>query len=236
MIYVADISGCDSEQLKSLVCRERADYANRYKQEPDRVRSLGVAALLSKALLREGYTDHSPVTLLHDADDRPYIAMLDRRSGDINQPPFFSLSHAGDFVAVVLDDAPVGIDIERVRPYKESLAKRYFMKEEQDYIDSFAGESSDERDLAFTAIWTLKESFLKMTGKGLKFGLDTFSAACKDKEKGTFSYRHDFDEGDYIGQVLNAPDGYVLSVCMRTTGGLCPEAQDIHYVNLQEAI
>ncbi len=237
MIYIADISGCDPQNLIPLVCRERAEYAKRYKQEPDRVRSLSVAVLLSEALRREGYTGKLPVTLLHDAEQKPYIAESDQQSVNINEVninynPCFSLTHAGDYVAVALDDVPVGIDIEKIRPYKESLTKRYFGKEEQDMI----GTAPDpEKDRMFTTIWTLKESFLKMTGRGLQFGLDSFSVT-PAKEAGTFSYRHQFDKEEYIGKVFNAPDGYVLSVCMRTTGSLNAEARDIHYVNLQEAI
>lgn len=246
MIYLGNISTCSEEALLPLVCAERRDYAAKYKQSADKIRSLGVAALLGIALKREGYIDALPVSLTHDEKQKPVLSdMVDitnnpkdalKEQVDIkSKHPYFSLSHAGDYVAVAIDSCPIGIDIERNRPYRASLAKRYFSKEEQ------------ELPLSFTQIWTLKESFLKVTGMGLQLGLDSFSVCldpkwaegsdhlCKTKET-RFSYRQDFDENAYAGLLLDAPDGYAFSVCAMDKSSLLSSASDtgIHYVNLEE--
>ena len=60
----------------------------------------------------------------------------------------------------------VGIDIEYVREYDVDIARRFFTREEQDYLDV-----SDDKDEAFTRIWTSKEAYGKFTGGGLTDGL-----------------------------------------------------------------
>ncbi len=103
MIYIADISACTEEMLLPHVCEERKAYAAKYKQPIDRIRSLGVAALLDVALrmecgqqemtanvLRTEYGKQEalaaagglrfsgdPVVLLHDEHQRPYILPTD---------------------------------------------------------------------------------------------------------------------------------------------------------------
>ena len=247
MIYLADISACSEEALLPLVCEERRAYAAKYRQGADRIRSLGVAALLGVALKTEGYTDTVPVHLTHDENRKPLVDIS-------SKSPCFSLSHAGDFVAVAVDTLPIGIDIERIRPYKESLAARYFSKEEQEILLGLSElpardpEDPSAKSQAFTQIWTLKESFLKVTGLGLKMGLDTFSLHAdpafpdpkaedgRDLYPSCFAYRQDFDRQTYLGRLLPAPEGYALGACFTqesslTEGG--PETE-IRYVNLQK--
>lgn len=242
MIYLADIRGCTEEALLPLVCKERRDYAAKYKQSADRIRSLAVATLLGIALKQEGYIDILPAEFTHDEKQKPVLSSQlvditkiekEGKNEEVNikhDSPCFSLSHAGDYVAVAVDTLPVGIDIERNRPYKASLAKRYFSKEEQ------------ELPLPFTQIWTLKESFLKVTGMGLSFGLDTFSVirdpnetAGEEQELTSFLYRQDFDDHHYAGRLLPAPDGYAFSVCFLLESKLAkaPLKDDICYVNLE---
>ena len=74
MIYLGNISTCSEEALLPLVCAERRDYAAKYKQSADKIRSLGVAALLGIALKREGYIDALPVSLTHDEKQKPVLS------------------------------------------------------------------------------------------------------------------------------------------------------------------
>lgn len=60
----------------------------------------------------------------------------------------------------------IGIDIEYVREYDEKIARRFFTTEEQDYL-----KVSEDRDEAFTRIWTSKEAYGKFTGTGMEDGL-----------------------------------------------------------------
>ena len=57
---------------------------------------------------------------------------------------------------------PVGIDIESIREYKDSLA-RYTMNDEE--LQRIA--SAERPDVEFTRLWTMKEAVLKCSGEGI---------------------------------------------------------------------
>lgn len=69
----------------------------------------------------------------------------------------------------VLSDCEVGCDIERVVPAPFEIAEHYFCPAELEYI-----KSAKEKDKAFFTLWTLKESYMKMTGQGMSLSLDSF--------------------------------------------------------------
>ncbi len=75
---------------------------------------------------------------------------------------YFSLSHSGDFLALVISDKDVGIDIEKIREAKENLVNRVCCENEKKEIFS-----DENPDLKFTEIWTRKEAYLKALGTGI---------------------------------------------------------------------
>jgi len=72
----------------------------------------------------------------------------------------------------VLDDQPVGIDIEHIKQIEIKIAKRFFAPDELVYV-----VSADDSLLAqrFYEIWTKKESRIKWEGRGLSKSLPGFS-------------------------------------------------------------
>jgi len=83
----------------------------------------------------------------------------------------FNISHSGNWIACAVNDAPVGIDIERFRPFNAAVANRYFRDDERQFI----GADPDRMDAAFCQVWTMKESYVKWQGKGLSTPLSSFS-------------------------------------------------------------
>lgn len=76
---------------------------------------------------------------------------------------FFNLSHSGGGVALALsEEGEVGCDTERLRPVPMCVERAFFPAEKR-YL-----EGAEDRALAFFRLWTGKESYLKMTGEGLK--------------------------------------------------------------------
>lgn len=75
---------------------------------------------------------------------------------------FVSISHSGDMVAVALSSLPVGVDIEKlgVRFDFNRLASRFFADGELQY---FLESPTEYR---FLEIWTKKEAYSKITGRG----------------------------------------------------------------------
>ena len=78
----------------------------------------------------------------------------------------FNLSHSGTFALCAVDDAPVGADIEMVRPHHPKLAQRICSPEELAWLDR-----QPDRECALLRLWTAKESRVKYTGTGLTLPL-----------------------------------------------------------------
>lgn len=85
----------------------------------------------------------------------------------------FNLSHCRNAVACIVDKVPVGIDVEDLGRYSESVA-RYAMNESemhqiqsntQSSLSLLEGEGMRER--VFTSLWTQKEAVLKLHGTGI---------------------------------------------------------------------
>ena len=72
---------------------------------------------------------------------------------------YFSISHCKEGIAVAIDDAPIGIDIEAIRHANEDLIERTMNVESQ--------KSKEERDREFTRFWTQKEAIVKAEGTGI---------------------------------------------------------------------
>jgi len=73
----------------------------------------------------------------------------------------FNLSHCKKGIACALGRHPVGIDIERIQ-YKDNLATYVLNDNELDKV-----RNADNPAVAFTTFWTMKESYMKLTGTGL---------------------------------------------------------------------
>lgn len=74
----------------------------------------------------------------------------------------FNLSHCDGAVACAINEHPVGIDIERTGRYSERLANYTMNADELAEI-----EAAEDRDLAFTRLWTMKEATMKLSGEGI---------------------------------------------------------------------
>jgi 4'-phosphopantetheinyl transferase len=81
---------------------------------------------------------------------------------------FFNISHSGEYVILAVSEHEVGADIERIRPYKQSVAARCFTPREREFLKD---EGTDE---AFYRVWTAKESIVKACGAGLSMPLNSF--------------------------------------------------------------
>lgn len=95
-----------------------------------------------------------------------------------NRPDIhISISHCEDMVAVSVGAWEQGVDIERIRPYKDSILRRVLSEEELAYFTK-GGKSPYD----FFRFWTLKESFVKTTGEGLRRPLTEIKFQLSDKK------------------------------------------------------
>ena len=151
MIYIDDhIDDFDLREALAAVSQQRRDYALRYRQERDQRLCLAAYRLLQRALLLEYGINETPV-FTYDSKGKPLL----QGHPDIH----FSLSHCHEAVAVAVSDHPVGIDIEATGHYSAEVARRVMSDDEMREI-----EASAQPEVAFTRLWTMKESLYKLTG------------------------------------------------------------------------
>lgn len=137
---------------------------------------------------------------------------------------YYNLSHAGDYVVLAYGDVPLGVDIEQIRE-KDNLrvARRCFTEWEYAYVsgqkevvsqkpeDSHGGLAEKLRfkpDDSLSAerffyLWTMKESYLKLTGDGISVPLNSFEIDPVQKIVIGTSYRY----------FMLRMDDYWISVC-----------------------
>lgn len=80
-------------------------------------------------------------------------------------PVHFSLSHCRGLVCCGLGRSPLGVDAEAPRPLRPALARRVCTGEELAWLSAQPDPAA-----AFLSLWTLKESVMKLTGRGMAYG------------------------------------------------------------------
>ena len=182
------------ERAMQTASPERRDRANRFRFAEGRARSLGAELLLRKALLDLG-SDVRELKYGYGPQEKPYL---------IGVPEFhFNLSHSGDYVMLAAADREVGCDIEEIARYDLRVAKRFFAPEEYECI---AAAPPEEQQELFFRYWTLKESFVKVTGRGLNLPMSSFEI--RFDEAGRPSVRHTLGGRCHALAELQAVEGY----------------------------
>ena len=103
--------------------------------------------------------------LLHNEDGAPFFE---------DGSSFISISDTRNYWACCVSPEPVGIDMEEQgRQVRPAVTKR-FHKDEREYLAVLSEGSREWRD-EFFAIWTKKEAWSKLKGKGYAIGFAGFS-------------------------------------------------------------
>lgn len=139
----------------------------------------------------------------------------------INDPDFhFNISHSGRWAVIVTDSAPVGIDIEMVRPVDYLMAHGFFSADE--YRDLMSRDEAGRLDYFFS-LWTLKESYVKMLGEGFYRPFDSFTI--KVGRDGAERLEDPNQPEPVYFKQYKIDEGYRLSVC--ASNDRFPEAVSI---------
>ena len=202
-LYVADISSLPDplsvpEVLQTLPL-ERQKRIHNMKQEKSRKQSMGVGLLLQKVLALYHMQDSD---VFVDEHGKPKVEGLE-----------FSLSHSGNLVLCAVSEEPVGCDVEELRKAPKGVAERYFSDAEQAYLSHF---SADEHDREFFRIWTMKESYVKMTGEGLRVSFEAYEIAMEDT--GARVIRHGEMQSCYLSTM--ELEGHIMSICAESSASV----------------
>lgn len=104
----------------------------------------------------------SEIRLEHEPGGRPYL-------GGAGKELHVSVAHGRGVLAVALTGrAPVGVDVEAVRPLRaEAMARAWLGPAETGWV---TGLPEPDRSAGFLWLWTQKESVGKALGRGLRRG------------------------------------------------------------------
>ena len=182
MIYLNDdIEHFDWEAALPLLSEQRREQCLKFKHELGR-KTCAAAYLLLCEGLRKEYGIEEPPVFEYGEHGKPAI---------VGHPEiYFNMSHCREAAICVLSDKPVGVDIESIRRYSESLA-RYTMNDTE--LERIA--QAERPEVEFIRLWTLKEAVLKHSGEGIRNDMKHVLNVLKDAKT-----------------VINEKKGYIYSV------------------------
>lgn len=184
-VFFTKTDALSDERIFSKVywqlCEGRRQKIDRLISKEAKIRSLAAGFLLLKALERRGLSDSA---VIYDGG-KPCVA---------RENVFFNLSHSGKRAMCVASENEVSCDCQKIGLYNKNLAKKYFFEREITAI-----ERAEDKDAEFCRIWTLKESLLKLDGKGIS-GLK-----CADTTADNECFFKEYE----------LSDGYKYTVCSR---------------------
>ena len=159
-----------------------------------------VSEMLIMNCLKDSFSIEEPSII-----SQPYNKPLIKNGNKID----FNKSYCDSSVCIAISDkAKIGIDCERIQPKDDNIMRYFFTPHEINYV-----ENSPNKNLAFTLIWTRKESFIKCISSGLNFKLfelDTAPTLKMQNGEKLFS-ANDAVNGHFINSYLI--DELLISVC-----------------------
>ena len=154
-----DIWEFDLETALKEISEQRREQALKFKHEQGQ-RLCVLAYLLLKQALREGYGITENPVFEYNEHGKPSI---------VGHPEiYFNLSHCKEAAICVVSDQPVGVDVEGIREYKESLVNYTMNDEEIAQI-----KTAENPAAAFIRLWTMKEATTKLIGTGISNDMKT---------------------------------------------------------------
>lgn len=171
----------------------------------DQVRDSFVVSQGALRMLLSSYLGISPslVKLGRRKKGKPY---------SIDDPGlYFNMSNSGEFVAIVFSrDSEVGIDIEKIRPIHdldEMIAKNFTRREIK-----FITAKPEEKISRFFRFWTIKESYLKAIGEGMRLPPDHLEFSIENDRIRQLSVQGVFDQEDWNFKEFSKSTDYVGTI------------------------
>lgn len=206
----------DKMSLLALNEKERID---RYKQTKDRCMSfMGLAIVHAFCEKYNDYSEKLNVVKISDIFDSSDSFKRNTIDFDKEGKPyfekdfgtFFNISHSGEWCFVAFSDGKIGIDVQKIKELKGNVAQRFFNEKDNLYING----DSEKAVLRTIEVWCVKESYVKMLGTGLGYGLSSFyedftnNLIVDTKSDGTKAYFYkDVFLNDYVWSYCILCDG-----------------------------
>lgn len=194
-VYAANVKGlpdpAEKPELMDGLPTERKEKILRYMQKADRIQCLCASLLLNEVLKKYSARMED---IVYGENGKPEIKGL-----------HFNLSHSAEMAVSAVSEKRVGCDIEKNDRMREYVAERFFCESEVAYLHLLSEEKKAEE---FYRLWTMKESYIKMTGEGLKLPLNRFEFELGENVK----VIREGKECDCYIKEYEVP-GYKLTIC-----------------------
>jgi 4'-phosphopantetheinyl transferase len=198
-----DLTDYQFDRLLALLSLEKQKKIKRYVFRMDALRSL-VADLLSRFVISKTLNiEKSYIQFEVNDYGKPFVKGVSELH--------FNVSHSGNWVVCAIDTQQIGVDIEKIDFIDVQLAKHFFSKKEQEDLHMIPYQ---EQQSYFFDLWSLKESYIKMVGKGLSIPLDSFTIRCI-KQQIIFCAEHE-DSPAYFKK-YDLDNDYKMAVCQRSS-------------------
>ena len=154
-----DIWNFDLGAALKEISEQRREQALKFKYEQGQRLCVLAYQLLKQGLQKAYGITENPV-FVYNEHGKPSI---------VGHPEiYFNLSHCKEAAVCVISDKPVGVDVESIREYKESLVNYTMNDEEVSLI-----KSANNPAAAFIRLWTMKEATMKLIGTGISNDMKT---------------------------------------------------------------
>lgn len=181
------LQALDLEDALNRVSEQRKLQTMQYRREKDQRQSVACYLLLQQILHEEYHIEDLPL-FDYEGNGKPFL---------VNHPEIhFNMSHADSVVICGVDTHPIGVDVEMLQNYSPDIVA-YTMNEEESKCIATAPDPAIE----FCRLWTMKESYLKFTGEGLRDDLK--------------SVLTDLTPSISFHTTLEERKGYIYTICQK---------------------
>jgi 4'-phosphopantetheinyl transferase len=217
-IWTVSVHGIKEQldHLKSLLTEEEIGKISFYKFEHKQHSYIATQALLR--VLLSLYLDIKPMEVKMKSRSKGKPFLIHDRS------IFFNISNSdGLCVFAFSGDGEVGIDLERIRqmPDIEQLIQKNLTSREKEYVL----KDPDKKLKRFFRFWTIKESYLKAIGEGMRLTPDNLEFSVEKGKIRLRSVNYGFEgadwqfkeftrDGNYTGTLTYAPRGVKIREMM----------------------
>ena len=168
MIYLSEnIWDFDLSKALGEISEQRREQALKFKFEQGQRLCVLAYQLLKEGLRKEYGIKENPI-FEYNEHGKPSI---------VGHPEiYFNLSHCKEAAVCAISNHPIGVDVESIREFKDSLVNYTMNENEVREI-----ETSENPASAFIRLWTMKEATMKLVGTGISNDMKSVIDATKYK-------------------------------------------------------
>ncbi|MCK4764361.1 MAG: 4'-phosphopantetheinyl transferase superfamily protein [Candidatus Aminicenantes bacterium] len=200
-VYALKLSEIEEEtyeKLLLLVDRQKQDKVKKFYRREDSLRTLLADLLVRNLVIEKTNLRNEEISFSYNEYGKPTLNDVENFH--------FNVSHSGEWIVCAVDSEPVGVDVEEIAPVDLDISRNYFSPDEHSDL-----LSQEDRIAYFFTLWTLKESYIKIVGKGLSLPLNSFSIRFSDEEIGIAASGRKLDDTFFTQYDID--DKYKMAVC-----------------------